>query len=162
MSLPVVPLPPSSGFSSSFSVLSPFLFRFIVRPHIPFFFLLFIHRESLSLSNNGQSLTPPYPLPSRIATRIESRFLILSWLSIAANPLTLPLWRVHSPSAHNEGLNPPHFDPCRVFSHRNHRVLFRSRHALVLPCPLRRQAFLLFRSVHPPTLAPITCALAWQ
>lgn len=149
-------------FSSSFPVLSPYLVPSIVRPAIPLFcfcfFLLFIHRESLSL-RNGQSLTPTTASP-HIATQYRIR---LSHPFLAPNSylfLSLPCWRVLSPFARNEGLNPPNLDPCRVVAHRNYRVLLRSRHTLVLPCPLRHQAFFFFRPVYPPTLAPITCALA--
>ena len=56
-----------------------------------------------------------------------------------------------------------HVNPsCRLMGVQNYHVLFRSCHALVLPCPLRHQAFLLFRPIYALTLAPITCPLAWQ
>src|SRR6266404_3289719 len=64
---------------------------------------------------------------------------------------------------HNEGLNSPNFDPRCILTHRNNRVLFRSRHARVFPCPLLHQTFFFLRPKFAPTLTPVSCTLAqWQ
>ena len=54
-------------------------------------------------------------------------------------------------------------DPsCRLMGVQNYHVLFCSCHTLILLCPLRHQAFLLFHPIYTLTLVPITCPLAWQ
>lgn len=107
-------------FLSHFSHFLPPLLP-IVR-HLVFFFILFF---------------PTHIDKPLLASAVSWRPPCTSLNSVdPTKQLVISSRRVHPQFAHNEGLDSSNFNPCRIFTHRDNRLLFRSRHARIFPRPL--------------------------